>query len=235
MGSVAKRLGVAALLSVAWSGLALAQDAVAEWQAHLAKGAQLYGINEVPEAAIEMEMALGLAEKNFAPGDPKLVTTWLNMMPLRRAQNRLEEVSAFGDKVIPALAEQGGEDNPDLMPPLVMMAANYRDLQKYAEADKMYARALALYDKYYGDAHPRTVTVMEERAMMLARAGRTEESFKLWSEVVDLWQYGLGTGHLREALSRRGYAEALRQAGKAAEADEMDTRAAEVQAAWERR
>lgn len=235
MSAIAKRLSVAALVSVTWFGIARAQDAGGEWQAHLAKGAQLYGINEVLAAGVEIDLALGLAEKNFAPDDPRLVTTWLNMMPLRREQDRLAEAITFGDKVIPALAAQGGEDNPELMAPLVLMAANYRDLQRYAESDRMYARALALYDRYYGDAHPRTVSVMEERAAMLTRAGRSEESLKLWSDLVDLWQYGLGPGHLREAISRRGYADALRKAGKTAEAAEMDRRADEIHAAWERR
>ena len=237
MRTVANRIGFGLLLSLGLATAApaaFAQDPVAEWQEHLGKGARAYGIAELDIAGTEMDLALAIAEKNFAADDPKMITMWLNLIPMRRAQNRFEEAVVFGDKVIPALAAAGGEDNPDLMPPLVMMAATLRDLKRYDLSDAMYQRAIALHTQYFGDAHPRTTTLLEDRAVMLQRAGRQEESLKLWAEVVDLWQYGLGPNHLREAISRRGHADALRQAGRLDEAAAAEKRAAEVQAIWDR-
>jgi tetratricopeptide (TPR) repeat protein len=227
-------LGFVVLLSLGLAAPAFAQDPVTEWQDHLGKGAQAYGVAELEVAGREMDLALAIAEKNFAPDDPKMITTWLNLMPMRRAQNRFDEAVAFGQKVLPALAAAGGPDNPDLMPPLIMMAATLRDLKRYDEADKMYVRTIELHTQYFGDAHPRTVTLYEDRAVLLGLAGRQDESLALWAELVDLWEYGLGPNHLREAISRRGYADALRKAGKVEEAAAAEKRAAEVQAVWDR-
>ena len=116
--------------------------------------------------------------------------------------------------------------------PLILQAAIYREMANWEASDKAYLRTIALHDKYYGDAHPKTVTAMEERAQMLIKAGRVPEALALWGDVVDLWIYGLGTNHLREALSRRGYAEALRNAGKADEAAAQEKLANGINEIW---
>ncbi len=118
------------------------------------------------------------------------------------------------------------------MAPLILQAAIYREMANWEASDKAYLRTIALHDKYYGDAHPKTVTAMEERAQMLIKAGRVPEALALWGDVVDLWIYGLGTNHLREALSRRGYAEALRNAGKADEAAAQEKLANGINEIW---
>ena len=52
--------------------------------------------------------------------------------------------------------------------------------------------------------------------------GKTDEALTLWSELVDLWEYGLGPNNVREAMSRHAFAEALRAAGKDKEAAAQD-------------
>jgi tetratricopeptide (TPR) repeat protein len=220
-------------LTVALAAPAWSQDLAAEWEAHMRAGAQAYGLAQMDIAGRELDAALALAEKNFANDDVKMINTWLNLVPLRRAQGKLAEAAAMGEQLLARLAKAEGDNSPELMAPLVMVAATYRDLKDWANSDKHYQRTIALHDEYYGDAHPRTITMLEDRAVMLGLAGRTAESVELFTDVVDRWQYGLGPSHIREAISRRGFAEALRKVGREADAVAQEKLADEITIRWE--
>lgn len=215
------------------AGVAAAQDLTEIWQDHLKKGATAYGLAQMDVAAREIEAALALAEQNFPADDPKMITMWLNMLPLRRAQGRHDEAAAYGEKAVAAITKLDGAESSQLLSPLVVLGNNYRDGKRYDLADATYQRAIALHDKYFGDAHPRTVTLLEDRASTLLLAGKTDQALELWSELVDLWEYSLGPNNVREAMSRHAYAEALRAAGRDREAVTQDDFAAQIQRAWD--
>ncbi len=229
----ARALGLAVGLALASTAPAWSQDVAAEWEQHMRAGAQAYGLAQMDVATRELEAALAIAEKNFANDDTKMINTWLNVVPLRRSQNKLAEAAATGELMLARLGKVAGENSPDLMAPLVMVAATYRDLKDWANSDKLYQRTIALHDEYYGDAHPRTITMLEDRAVMLGLAGRGAESLELFADLVDRWRYGLGDNHIREAISRRGYADALRKAGRDAEAVAQEKIADQISFIWE--
>lgn len=230
---VARIFSLAVVLASASHAPAGAQDIQTQWEQHMRAGAQAYGLAQMEVATRELDAALAIAEKNFADDDIKMINTWLNVVPLRRSQNKLTEAAAMGELMLARLGKVAGEDSPDLMAPLVMVAATYRDLKDWANSDKHYLRTIALHDEYYGDAHPRTITMMEDRAVMLGLAGRGAESLELFADVVDRWQYGLGPNHIREAISRRGYGDALRKAGREADAVAQERMADQIGIIWE--
>lgn len=213
---------------------AQAQDIVAEWEAHLRDGARAYGLALVDIAEREMNAALAIAEKNFPPDDPRLAATLINVMPVRMATGNLQDLVDLGVRAVPLLEKQGGATNPELMPPLNMMAAAYRDLGRFVEADKAYLRSIALHDEYFGDIHPRTVTMLEARASMLHRAGRDDEAVRLFTEVVEMWAEALGHNHIRQSVSLRGYAQMMRDLGRTADAATAEKRANDIVAVIER-
>jgi tetratricopeptide (TPR) repeat protein len=224
---------LALALALGLSSAASAQDAAAQWEQHMREGVRAYGLAQMELAERELNAALAIAEREFANDDLKMINTWLNLVPLRRAQGKLAEAAAMGEKLIARLGKHAGEDSPEMMAPLVMMAATYRDLKDWANSDKAYLRTIALHDEYYGDAHPRTITMLEDRAVMLGLAGRAAESVELFADLVERWTFGLGPGHLREAISRRGYAEALRRVGREADALAQERLANEITLRWE--
>jgi tetratricopeptide (TPR) repeat protein len=229
----ARAWSVAVALAVAVATPAWSQDVAAQWEAHMRAGAQAYGLAQMEIAGRELDAALALAEKNFTNDDVKMINTWLNLVPLRRAQGKLAEAAAMGELLLARIARAEGTDSPELMAPLVMVAATYRDLKDWANSDKHYLRTIALHDEYYGDAHPRTITMLEDRAVMLGLAGRMPESVELFADLVDRWQYGLGPFHIRESISRRGYADALRKVGREADAVAQEKLAEEIAFRWE--
>ncbi len=233
MARLARVLSLAVVLAFASHAPARAQDIQTQWEQHMRAGAQAYGLAQMDIATRELEAALAIAEKNFANDDTKMINTWLNVVPLRRSQNKLAEAAAMGELMLARLGKVAGENAPDLMAPLVMVAATYRDMKDWANSDKHYQRTIALHDEYYGDAHPRTITMLEDRAAMLGLAGRGPESLELFADLVDRWQYGLGPNHIREAISRRGYADALRKAGREADAAAQEKLADQIAIAWE--
>ncbi|MSP20579.1 MAG: tetratricopeptide repeat protein [Alphaproteobacteria bacterium] len=223
----------AAVLVAGLAAPASAQDIADEWQKHLLDGATAYGLAQMDVATKEIDAAMAIAEKNFVTDDDKMIATLLNVVPLRRVQGKLPEAAALGEQMIARIARRdGSDDSPELMAPLILQAAIYRGMMNWDASDKAYLRTIDLHVKYYGDAHPRTATAMEDRAVMLGKAGRTADGLAVYAEVVDLWVYGFGLNHLREAISRRGYAEALRNAGQPEAATEQERRAAEINAIW---
>ena len=106
------------------AGVAAAQDVTELWQDHLKKGATAYGLAQMEDAAREIEAALVLAERNFAASDPKMITMWLNMLPLRRAQGRYDEAATYGEQAVAAIVKLDGAESSQLLSPLVVLANN---------------------------------------------------------------------------------------------------------------
>ena len=59
------------------------------------------------------------------------------------------------------------------------LAGLYRDQGKYAQAEPLYQRALAIREKALGPEHPDTATSLENYALLLRKTGRSAEAAKL--------------------------------------------------------
>ena len=65
---------------------------------------------------------------------------------------------------------------PDLAMSLNNLAALYYDETKYAEAEPLYRRALAIWEKALGQDHPNVATSLENYADLLHKIGRDAEA-----------------------------------------------------------
>jgi hypothetical protein len=52
----------------------------------------------------------------------------------------------------------------------------YSNQDRYAEAEPLFKRALAILEKALGPEHPNVATVLENRASLLRNMGRPEEA-----------------------------------------------------------
>ncbi len=59
------------------------------------------------------------------------------------------------------------------------VAVVYEDLGRYAEAEPLYKRALAIREKALGPEHPSVATSLENYAARLRKTGRSTEAAKL--------------------------------------------------------
>ncbi|MCZ6453622.1 MAG: tetratricopeptide repeat protein, partial [Alphaproteobacteria bacterium] len=72
-----------------------------------------------------------------------------------------------------------GPEHPDLATNLNNLAGLYREQGKYADAEPLYKRALAILDKTPGPEHPNLTAGLENYAAVLRKTGRTLEADNL--------------------------------------------------------
>ncbi len=78
-----------------------------------------------------------------------------------------------------SLAEAFGPNDPRLGGTLYALALLYNTQGRYAEAEPLYKRALAIWEKALGPDHPNVATTLENYAAVLRKTGRTTEAVKL--------------------------------------------------------
>ncbi len=75
------------------------------------------------------------------------------------------------------LSEQEfGPDHPDVATDLNNLAKVYRFQGRYAEAEPLLKRALAIFEKALGPEHPDVATSLENYAVLLRKTGRGAEA-----------------------------------------------------------
>ncbi len=72
-----------------------------------------------------------------------------------------------------------GPDHPDVATTLRNLAALYKAQGKYAEAEPLYKRALAIWEKAMGPDHPQVALVLENMAELYKETGRLDEAKRL--------------------------------------------------------
>ncbi len=76
-------------------------------------------------------------------------------------------------------AEGLGPEHPDVAQSLNNLAALYRAQGKYAEAEPLYKRSLAIWEKALGPEHTLVAQSLENLAHLLRKTGRGNEAAKL--------------------------------------------------------
>ncbi len=59
------------------------------------------------------------------------------------------------------------------------LARHYREQGRYAEAEPLYQRALAIVEKALGSEHPSVATSLENYAALLWKTGRNAEATRM--------------------------------------------------------
>ncbi len=72
-----------------------------------------------------------------------------------------------------------GPEHPDVAESLNNLAELYRAQGKYAGAEPLYKRALAIWEKALGPEHPNVVKGLENYAALLRKTGRSSEATKM--------------------------------------------------------
>ncbi len=101
---------------------------------------------------------------------------------------------------------------------------------KYAEAEPLYQRALAIREKALGPEHPNVATSLNNLAVLYHTQGRYTEAEPLYQRALAIHERVLGPEHPNVAQSLENYAVLLRKTGRRAEADEMESRAKAIRA-----
>ncbi len=104
---------------------------------------------------------------------------------------------------------------------------------RYAEAEPLLQRALAIRERALGPEHPHVAASLNNLAVLYDTQGRYAEAEPLYQRSLAIREKALGPEHPDVAQSLESYAALLRETGRADEAVELEARAKAIRAKYE--
>ena len=127
-------------------------------------------------------------------------------------------------------AEQFGEQDPRFAASLNNLAELYRAQGKYAQAEPLYQRALAIWEKALGPEHPNVAAGLSNLAGLYDAQGKYAQAEPLYQRALAIREKALGPEHPNVATVLENYAALLHKLNRDAEADKMEARAQAIRA-----
>ena len=122
-------------------------------------------------------------------------------------------------------AESFGASDPRLATSLFYLAELYREQSRYAEAEPLYRRSLAIWEKALGPDHPNVAGSLNNLALLYQAQGRFAEAEPLYRRSLAIREKALGPDHLDVAASLNNLALLFRDQGRYAEVEPLFRRA----------
>ncbi len=98
-------------------------------------------------------------------------------------------------------AEKFGEQDPRLATSLNNLALLYDAQGKYAQAEPLYRRALAIREKALGPEHPDLATDLNNLALLYRAQGKYAQAEPLSRRALAIWEKALGPDHPQVATT----------------------------------
>ena len=130
-----------------------------------------------------------------------------------------------------AAAPGGREDAPDLAlaTRLSNQADQYYEAGRYAKAEPLYRRVLAIREKVLGPDHPDVATTLHDLALLYGATDRPAEAEPLYRRVLVIEEKGLGPEHPDLATTLYNLADLYETTGRYAEAEPLYRRALAIE------
>ena len=97
----------------------------------------------------------------------------------------------------------------------------YRDQGRYADAEPLYKRSLAIYEKALGPDHPHVATALNNLAQLYQAQGRYADAEPLYKRSLAIYEKALGPDHPDVATSLNNLAELYQAQGRYADAEPL--------------
>lgn len=112
---------------------------------------------------------------------------------------------------------------------LVNQGAALYELDRHAEAEQRFRRALAIEQALYGSHHPTVVNTLDHLATVVNASGRAEEAERLYRRALAIGEASHGPHHPTVARTLHCLAGLLRDAARADEAEPLCRRALAIE------
>ena len=96
------------------------------------------------------------------------------------------------------------------------LALLYKDQGKYADAEPLYQRALAIWEDALGPAHPDVATSLNNLAGLYYAQGQYAEAEPLYRRALAIWEKALGPEHPKVAANLNNLADSTAPRGSTA-------------------
>ncbi len=127
-------------------------------------------------------------------------------------------------------AEQFGPEDPRLTTTFNNLAVLYKAQGRYAEAEPLYKRSLAIREKALGPEHRKLALAFNNLATLYQAQGKYANAEPLYKRALAIWEKALGPEHPDVATALENYAALLRKTERSGEANRMELRAKAIRA-----
>jgi tetratricopeptide (TPR) repeat protein len=127
-------------------------------------------------------------------------------------------------------AEKFGPDDPRFAVSMHNLANFYATRARYAEAEPLYQRAVAVLERVRGPEHPQTALARVGLADLYQVQGRLPEAEPLYLHSITSLEKGLGKDHTMVGLALERYAFLLRKTHRPGTAEAVEARVKEIRA-----
>ena len=187
----------------------------------------------IAQGAALMQLGHEILERVLGPEHPDLVESLVFMAEVYSLQEKYTEAEALFKRALDiqkrvlAIEEEasGPEDQKEwkVLSSLEDLAGLYVGQQKYAEAEPLYKRALAMAEKRFGPEHFLAAMSMTRLATLYAAQGKHTEAEALYLRALAIDEIAIRTNSVGPNLAGDlvGLAELYRDQGKYAEAEPL--------------
>ncbi len=168
---------------------------------------------------------LAIKEKVLGPSipiSPAALTTWRFYTRIKAATPRL---SRFTNERWRSEKRFLAQRHPEVAASLNNLAILYADQGRYAEAEPLYKRALAIKEKVLGPEHVDFATTLDSLASLYADQGRFAEAEPLYKRALAIKEKVLGPEHIDFAGRLNNLATLYKDQSRYAEAEPLYKRA----------
>lgn len=223
---IALLLAGAVSAAAGWAWLARQGDPEAVWRRELAGAAQALAAGDIVGAEAALDAALAAAD---GAGEPTMQAVALEQMArLSMAQGTLAAARGYAIRAVAALEAEQQADAALLAASVSTLALIERWREAWADAAAAYARAAELWRRAVGPDHANVAQMLDGLGRMQLALEQPDRAARAFAEGVAIQRNHspAPSAELGEALN--SLAEALRLAGRGADAEPLYREAAEV-------
>lgn len=170
------------------------------------------------------KVTLQRQEQSLGSEHPDVGSTLNNIGAIAYSDGKYAEADAYYGRARPILERAYGAEHPLTVSVINNQAEVLWKLKRYAEAEPLFRQALAAKERLYTPEHSSIAVSLNGLAGVLRDSKREAEAEALYKRALAIREVGNGSADLAETL--RDYAVLLRATNRAAQAAQLDARAA---------
>ena len=190
----------------------------------------LYDMDGKPKEAKPIyERCLALAEKAHGKEHPGVAAVLDNLATVDHALGDNDEAEAAYKRASRSARRPRTGSRSTWPRPSTTSGFSMSRRGKYAEAEPLLKRALAIREKALGTDHPDVATSLEALGLLYTKQGKTAAAEPLLKRSLAIYESGLGANHPHVARCCAKMAQCCRAMGQEAEAEKLETRVKAIQ------
>ena len=174
------------------------------------------------------QRALVIQEQTLGVENAATLRTLGNLALLSYTLAKYTEAETLNKRVL-AEREKLNTHSVETGQSLLNLAHVYRMQQRYAKAEPLFTRVLALYEEIYGPEHAQTGIALNGYALLLTAQQRYEQAEPLLRRALAIWELNLGPVHPRNIGALNALATIALHQDHYAEAEQLLRRARQIQ------